>query len=148
MSLSIFVNEDRTEVPGIAKSGTVVTLRKLTKNLLQTQSPVENIPETEVLIESQKISPDPSLTSADHAMDDEKYPAEKDILNRIKPSQEQQNQAFTGTSIPDTQERMQLAAIATMVSQCVCVNFQGPHVMHRLNCVQTAKVYTIHKSLI
>jgi hypothetical protein len=147
VNLSIFVNEDRTEVPCIAKSGTVVTLRKSTKNLVQTQSTAVDALETGAPMESYKTSLETLLTYADLAVDGGEHPAEKDIPTNLKPSQDQQEQASMGTSMPDTQEKMQLAAIATMVRQSACINFQAPHVIRRLSCVQTVKACTIHKSL-
>lgn len=120
MNLSVFVNGDRTEVPSVARSGTVVTLRKSTKNLLQTQSSIVDIPEIETPTESRKTPPEPPLRCTDVAMEDEEHPAEKDIPTKLKLGQDQQEQASTGISMPDTQERMQLAAIATMVRQSAC----------------------------
>lgn len=147
MNLCVYVNEDRAEKPNISKSGTVVVLRQPTRSVHQIQLSALNVQGTEASRDLHRASPETPETCVDLTADDGKHPSEKETSIRLEPNQDQQEQAPTGTSMPDTQERMQLAAIASMVRSHLSQTFHAPHVICRPNCVQTAKAFTIHKSL-
>jgi hypothetical protein len=117
VDLRVFVDERRNEAPSIAESRTVVTLRKSKEGLCRVQSATELVSETAVSSFTDHISQKPFLTREGLSM--------AEIHNSVgndthMASQEQREQASVGTSLPRTQERIQLVAISNMVRESDC----------------------------